>query len=24
LKTPQGRDVRLVDTGFDPIDELLI
>jgi len=23
LKTPQGRDVRLVDTGFDPIDELL-
>jgi len=24
LKTPQGRDVRLVDHGFDPIDELLI
>lgn len=24
LKTPQGRDVRLVDNGFDPIDELLI
>jgi uncharacterized protein DUF1501 len=24
LKTPQGRDVRLVDTGFDPIDELLV
>jgi hypothetical protein len=24
LKTPQGRVVRLVDHGFDPIDELLI
>ncbi|MGA8727646.1 MAG: DUF1501 domain-containing protein [Terracidiphilus sp.] len=24
LKTPQGRDVRLVDAGFDPIDELLV
>jgi len=24
LKTPQGRDVRLVDTGFDPIEELLL
>jgi len=24
LKTPQGREVRLVDHGFDPIDELLI
>ena len=24
LKTPQGREVRLVDTGFDPIDELLV
>jgi hypothetical protein len=24
LKTPQGRDVRLVDHGFDPIEELLI
>jgi hypothetical protein len=24
LKTPQGREVRLVDAGFDPIDELLI
>jgi hypothetical protein len=23
LKTPQGRVVRLVDHGFDPIDELL-
>jgi uncharacterized protein DUF1501 len=23
LKTPQGREVRLVDHGFDPIDELL-
>jgi hypothetical protein len=22
LKTPQGREVRLVDHGFDPIDEL--
>ena len=24
LKTPQGRVVRLVDHGFDPIDELLV
>ncbi len=24
LTTPQGREVRLVDHGFDPIDELLI
>ena len=24
LKTPQGREVRLVDAGFDPIDELLV
>jgi hypothetical protein len=24
LKTPQGREVRLVDHGFDPIDELLV
>ena len=23
LKTPEGRVVRLVDHGFDPIDELL-
>jgi len=23
LKTPEGRVVRLVDNGFDPIDELL-
>jgi uncharacterized protein (DUF1501 family) len=24
LKTPQGREVRVVDHGFEPIDELLI
>jgi hypothetical protein len=24
LKTAQGRVVRLVDHGFDPIDELLV
>jgi uncharacterized protein (DUF1501 family) len=24
LKTQQGRVVRLVDNGFDPIDELLV
>ena len=24
LKTPQGREVRLVDHGFEPIDDLLI
>jgi len=24
LKTPQGRVVRLVDHGFDPVDELLV
>jgi hypothetical protein len=24
LKTPQGRVVRLVDHGLDPIDELLV
>jgi hypothetical protein len=24
LKTPQGRVVRLVDHGLEPIDELLV
>jgi hypothetical protein len=23
MKTPQGREVRVVDHGFDPITELL-
>jgi hypothetical protein len=24
LKTPQGREVRVVDHGFEPINDLLI